>query len=334
MADQRSSKKKPDTRTCFHCEQVGHIASNCPEKKKQRICFNCNKPGHIKRECPQLNKEVLPQHHVSFIDTHCHLEYVFERAGHRESFQKFLEKFNYPDTFAACISTFCDPAAFSSLGLWTSLLEEDKVYGSFGVHPHHAKYYNEDLEAKVLSALSHPKCVAYGEIGLDYSDHSPSPRDIQKQVFRKQLNLAVESKKPLVLHCRDAEDDMKEILLSSSIPSETPVHLHCCTCSPNVVRDLLEKFPNLYVGVTANVYYHSTKDSVQETVCMVPLNRLLLETDSPYLCPPNMWQKWNHPVKILEVGVRVATLTKLSLEDILKQTTENAKELYKIETKK
>ena len=330
-------EKKADTRTCFTCKREGHISKDCPEKKDDsRRCFHCNKAGHLKRDCPEMAKKDLevqpvPSTPIPFVDTHCHLEYIFEHAAHCDSFRKFMEKLSYPDNFAACISTFCDPAAFSSLGLWTSLLEEEKVYGAFGIHPHHAKYYTAALEEKVTTALTHPKCVAFGEIGLDYSFHSPSPRDEQKRVFREQLALALKFKKPIVLHCRNAEEDMKKILLSSSIPPDTGIHFHCCTCSPQTVNELMAAFPNLYIGVTGNVYYNSTKSTVQEIVRNIPLNRILLESDSPFLCPPNMKQKWNHPVKVLEVAARIASLTKSSLEDILRQTTKNAKELYQIE---
>lgn len=345
-----------DLETCYHCNERGHIKRECPfleggnfaESDRPsgsiKTCYHCNERGHMKRDCPLLRSEHTIQPHgsvlgldqelmdlaVPFIDTHCHLDYVFERASHSGTFGSFMEQYGYPKNFGGCITMVCDPAAFSSFGLWRSLLDEDNVYGAFGIHPHHAKHYTDDLETKVLEGMAHPKCVAFGEIGLDYSKHSPSTPEVQKRILKQQLALAVSLGKPIVLHCRDAEHDMLQVLQSSCLPPETKIHLHCCSTPPDVTQQFLDAFPNLFIGITCNVTYHSTKDTVQKTVQAVSLERVLLETDSPYLTPNGYKQRWNHPTMVLRVAEKVAELKQIPIEDVLQQTTKNAETLYNL----
>ena len=342
---------------CYHCSERGHMKRDCPlledgsftesegrQSGSTKVCYHCNERGHVKRDCPLLKSDhsAQPQDSVlgldqelmdlaiPFIDTHCHLDYVFERASHSGTFGSFIEQYGYPKSFGGCITMVCDPAAFSSFGLWKELLEEGNVYGAFGIHPHHAQYYNDDLESKVLEGIAHPRCVAFGEIGLDYSKHSPSSPEVQKRIFKQQLELAVGLGKPIVLHCRDAEEDMLQILQSCSIPPETKIHLHCCSTAPDVTQRFLDAFPNLFIGITCNVTYHSTKDTVQKTVQVVDLERVLLETDSPYLTPTGYKQRWNHPTMVLRVAEKVAELKQIPIEDVLQQTTKNAESLFNL----
>ena len=347
---------------CHLCGELGHFKRNCPtsqdnhsqkslaspkqqlqseSKKNLPKCFKCGEVGHIKKNCthayfkstPPLIAEpdmALLTLDEPFIDTHCHIEYIFEKIQHTQTFSEFLATYNYPKSFLGCVCTFCDPAAFSSLGIREALLQEDKIYAAFGIHPHHAKYYTDELESKVISCLSHPKCVAYGEIGLDYSQHSPSSTDIQKHIFIQQLNLAVSFGKPIVLHCRNAGRDMLQILQSPSIPQDTKFHFHCCSITPELAKTYLDYFPNLYVGIAGNVTYSETKSTTQKILEIVPLDRILLETDSPYLSPRGTRQVSNHPLMVLEVAQRISYIKSTSIHVVLTQTTENAKRFYNI----
>lgn len=271
---------------------------------------------------------------TTFIDTHCHLEYVFERFRHQGTFAQFASSNNYPGNFGGCITTFCDPTAFSpSFGIWQSLLSEPNVWGTFGTHPHNAKYYySSSLEEKMLNCLSHPKCVALGEIGLDYDSRSPSDPAIQKKVLTRQLELAIQLKKPIVLHCRDAEMDLFDIL-SSAVPSDWRIHLHCFTGSLDMGRKFLETFPNLCLGVCGNVTYDSIK--VHKIAAEVPLDRLLIETDAPYMVPRNLPQhlrgaKFSHPSFAFYTAKEIAALRHTNLVDVLKSLRENTTKIYGI----
>ena len=327
-------------RKCFACGKPGHLSRDCPTKKSISVkssitCFHCGEEGHIKRNCPKLNAayDGAPskiESTVPFIDTHCHLQYLYERYHHQNSFASFCSQLKYPENFEGCISAFCDPAAFSAFGNWEELLKEDKIWGTFGIHPHNAKYYNDRLEGKITACLTHPKCVAYGEIGLDYSKHSPSNIDTQKSVLLYQLQQVVMFHKPVVIHCRDAYDDLLEIL-TSSLPPDYLVHLHCYSSTPEVAKKFMDHFPNLYIGITANVTYPKMK-GVHNTVANLPLNRLLLETDAPYMLPDGFPKscRWSNSSMILNIAKEISTIKGKPLNEILESARTNTRTLYGI----
>lgn len=278
-----------------------------------------------------MDKRKVP--YPPFVDTHCHLEYVFDRYEHRGSFSQFSEMQKYPKNFDGCISTFCDPAAFSSLGMWSDILKEPKVWGTFGIHPHNAKYYYSNgvqLEDKLLKCLEHSKCVAFGEIGLDYSDHSPSDAQTQREIFAHQLQIALPFGKPLVLHCRDAEVELHHIL-SKHVPPEWFIHLHCYTGSIDTAKMFLEDYPNLYLGVCGNVT-NQRQVNVRQVASEVPLRRLLVETDAPYMTPYNLPKagrcQFSHPALAFYVAKEIARLRKADLVDVLSIVRENTKAIY------
>ncbi|KAG8683276.1 hypothetical protein FRC08_014381, partial [Ceratobasidium sp. 394] len=117
-----------------------------------------------------------------------------------------------------------------------------------GVHPHEAKHYNDEIEAKIKEAMKHPRNVGWGEIGLDYH-YDNSPRDAQKDVLIRQLKCAVELGKPLTIHTREADEDIYQIL-TTHVPKEWKIHIHCFTDSVDLAERLLAHFPNLYIGIT------------------------------------------------------------------------------------
>lgn len=353
---------------CYRCGKDGHFSKNCPSSSARNYgcnCFYCGEPGHQKRDCPQVNRRssgakpnnpaaaetsssssaktpTHPASAVPFIDTHCHLEYVLERTRHLNrggNFGSFRAKMAYPENYEGCITTFCDSAALSpSLGMWRELLSEEGVWGSFGVHPHNAKYYSDSLQERLVRCLEHPRCVAFGEVGLDYSRHTESDGETQRNVLRRQLDLAVGLvRKPLLIHCRDAEEDLLE-LLSAAVPSDWKIHLHCFTGKLALANKFLDSFPNLFIGVTGIVTMETDRcnNNVRQIAAELPLERLLLETDAPYNVPRNLPKSHaprcpiSHPAFITHIAEEVADLRQTSLDDVLRETRKNAKSLYGI----
>lgn len=322
-----SPKTTENCSTTDMAESLQHSKYSSPPKEEPSSA-TVRQSSSTAKKIPEKRKQ---SHFPPFIDTHCHLDYVFDRYHHHGMFKDFADRLSYPTNFEGCISTFCDPAAFSSLGAWRELLSEPNIWGTFGIHPHNAKYYHTNgLEDKVLEGLQHPKCVAFGEIGLDYSDHSPSDPQTQKDILRHQLQLVVPFGKPVVLHCRDAEQDLFEILMQC-LPRDWLIHLHCFTGEPHVATQFLNEFPNLYLGVCGNVT-NPRQANMRTVVCEVPLKRLLIETDAPYHVPSNLpkasWCRNTHPALAFYVAKEIAKLRKEDLVDVLKTVRTNTQTLY------
>jgi TatD DNase family protein len=347
---------------CFSCGKEGHIKKECPEIKAKKLakikCFNCGRHGHLARECEQENPALsfgssssmgamamptvngvsyfdtnlgqAPVSTVKYIDSHCHLNYVFDKNRHHEDFNSFKNKFNFPENFSGCITSFCDPASFSSFGICDELIEHDQVWAAFGFHPHNAKYYNDFLEYKLCERLQHPKAVALGEIGLDYSVRSQSEVDVQKEVFRRQVRQAEVWNKPLVIHCREAENDVFDIL-SSNLPRDWRIHLHCYTGSFEIATKFLNHFPNLYLGVSGIVTF-SKASQVHNVVYDAPIERIVLETDAPYLVPSNLGNdaRWSHPGMIPLIANEIAKIKNMELDQVLEHALANTKSIYGI----
>ncbi|XP_070692982.1 putative deoxyribonuclease TATDN2 [Pempheris klunzingeri] len=247
--------------------------------------------------------------HTGFIDSHCHLDMLYGKLGFSGTFSRFQEMYqsSFPPEFRGCIANFCNPKIMVKDNLWEGLLAENMVWGAFGCHPHFAKQYSRVHERNILMAMRHPKAVAFGEIGLDYSHKNSTGIPRQKEVFERQLRLAVAMQKPLVIHCRDADDDLLAIM-RKCVPREYKIHRHCFTNSYRVIEPFLAEFPNMYVGFTALITY-SKATKARGAVCQIPLNRIVLETDAPYFLPRQMKKdvcQFSHP------GMGIYTLQELS----------------------
>ncbi len=188
-----------------------------------------------------------------------------------------------------------------------------------GVHPHEAASWNDDVATGIENALSDPAVVAVGESGLDYHyDHSP--REVQREVFQKQLEIAARHQMPIVVHSRSADEDMMTMLRDA----EATVVLHSFSSGRQLLELGLER--NDYVSFSGMVTFRSWHDD--EAVKAVPANRILIETDSPYLAPVPHRGKRNEPAFVAEVAARIAELRGLTLEEIAVQTTANAAECF------
>ncbi|XP_058038747.1 putative deoxyribonuclease TATDN2 [Ahaetulla prasina] len=265
-----------------------------------------------------------------FIDTHCHLDMLYSKTSFRGAFSEFRRRYSstFPEEFQGCIADFCDPRTLRN-NLWEDLLKEDMIWGAFGCHPHFAGYYTDLHERNIMRAMRHPKSVAFGEIGLDYSYKCCTEIPKQHEVFERQLNLAVSLRKPLVIHCRDADGDLLEIM-KKCVPKDYKIHRHCFTGRYSVIEPLLDYFPNLTVGFTALVSYPSANE-VRDSVRKIPLNRIVVETDAPYFLPrqvPKRLTQFSHPGLALHTVKEIACLKEVPLPATLGVLRQNTSKLY------
>ncbi|KAM5281083.1 putative deoxyribonuclease TATDN2 [Ctenodactylus gundi] len=267
-----------------------------------------------------------------FIDTHCHLDMLYSKLSFKGTFTKFRKIYSssFPKEFQGCISDFCDPRTLTDC-LWEELLKEDLVWGAFGCHPHFARYYSESQERNLLQALRHPKAVAFGEMGLDYSYKCTTPVPEQHKVFERQLKLAVSLKKPLVIHCREADEDLLGIM-KKFVPSDYKIHRHCFTGRYAAIEPLLQHFPNMSVGFTAVLTYSSAWEA-RDALRQIPLDRIIVETDAPYFLPrqvPKSLCQYAHPGLALHTVREIARVKEESLSRTLAALRENTSRLYSL----
>ncbi|XP_038131121.1 putative deoxyribonuclease TATDN2 [Cyprinodon tularosa] len=309
---------------CFTSMRHPHSSSSSVFPSKRSLSLGANP---LWTTYPDCNSQ------AGFIDTHCHLDMLYGKLGFKGTFGRFRQVYSssFTPQFQGCITNFCNPYVMMKEALWEGLLSEDMVWGAFGCHPHFARSYSNIQENNILVAMRHPKAVAFGEMGLDYSHKNSTDSSRQKQVFERQLRLAVTMQKPLVIHCRDADDDLLEIM-KKCVPRDHKIHRHCFTNSYSVIEPFLTEFPNLYVGFTALITYSKAREA-RNAVRRIPLNRIVLETDAPYFLPRQVGKDvclFSHP------GMGIHTLHELSWlkgEDeatVLKTIRNNTSLLYGI----
>ncbi|MBM7650315.1 TatD DNase family protein [Bacillus ectoiniformans] len=201
----------------------------------------------------------------------------------------------------------------------------DFLYASVGWHPVDAiDMTDEDLEW-LEELANHPKVVALGEMGLDYH-WDKSPHDIQKEVFRKQIRLAKKVKLPIVIHNREATQDIVDILREEEASTVGGI-MHCFSGSAEIARECIEM--NFYISLGGPVTFKNAKKP-KEVAVSVPLDKLLIETDCPYLAPHPYRGKRNEPAYVQLVAEEIAELKGISYEEVAKATTDNALRLFNI----
>jgi len=317
-----SSCEEEDNLTCEHCKSKNHVKNDCPILKTV-----AKYQSHTKRSYGNDY-----QHYdIPVYDTHCHLDYVFDRFHHSgTSMKDFISSQYFPANYKGCICSFSDLAAYSSFGIWRELLDQDNVWGTFGMHPHRAQCFNDSIELKMLEYLQHPKAIAVGECGLDYSLRNDCPIDVQTKVFIKHIEIAKKTNKPLVIHSRQAEDDVYDLLCEHDM-EEWPIHIHCFTGSHSQLHKFVNAFRNMFFGFT-NLVSYPTAGNTHEVAKSIPLDRVLLETDAPYFIPTSLrdTEKFSHPGNVIFVAEAIAEIKGCDVEKVLENCRRNVRKIYKI----
>ena len=197
------------------------------------------------------------------------------------------------------------------------------IYATVGVHPHDASKATAETAKQLAELLAHPKVLALGEIGLDYHyDHSP--RDVQQAVFIEQMAIAAEARKPIVIHTREAWDDTFELLEQHWKPHGLPGIMHCFSGGAKEAQRSLEL--GFYLSFGGIVTFPKSLD-IQEAARTAPGDRILIETDAPFLAPVPNRGKRNEPAFITYTAHKVAALRGESYEDVCRATTANFRRL-------
>ena len=277
-------------------------------------------------------------------DTHCHLNF--------KRYKKNLDEV-ISHAFEAGISHIVIPGTDvkQSQKAVEVAQKHDQFYAAVGIHPHHAIKYLSSSKEQILklvqddieiieSLLSHPKVVAIGEVGMDkhgyentkYSEYAVDERFIetQRELFREHIKLAIKHNKSLILHNREATDELVSILNHSwDAKLEHRTVLHCCEADERLLA--IAQDHTMFIGVDGDVTFDVSK---QEFIKKVPIDMLVLETDSPFILPePLLSQKKypNEPAYLTYIAQSVAHIKGLTVEEVTHITTENGKRLFQIE---
>lgn len=205
--------------------------------------------------------------------------------------------------------------------------EHSFIYAAVGVHPHEASLYDEGLEEKLLRMSEHEKVIGWGEIGLDYY-YDNSPRDTQRRVFARQLDVALERSLPVIIHTRDAEDDTIEILRESWVGrggDGIGGIIHCFTGTQRLADAALDM--GFLISFSGVVTFRNSGE-LREVARSVPPERLLIETDCPYLAPVPHRGRRNEPAFVVDTARALAEIKGLGLAQLADITSANFKKLF------
>ena len=253
---------------------------------------------------------------ASLFDSHCHLEN-----------ERFAE--DLADVLARMKDAHVDRCILAGSDMPTSeqivklAADYPQMYGVVGVHPHEAEGFAEGDLTRLAEMLQQPHILGVGEIGLDYF-YDYSPRDVQKAVFARQLVFAHEQGVPAVFHIRDAHGDTLELLRAHRSELPTGV-LHCYTGSAESAREYLDLGFN--ISFSGSVTFKNAHN-LQEAARFVPLDRIMIETDSPYLAPVPMRGKRNEPTYVRFVAEKIAELREMPVDELIAHATANTEALY------
>lgn len=249
------------------------------------------------------------------IDTHCHLEDY-------EDLETVIQKMKDGKVIVSGINQETNEFVLKIIDKY------ENVYGTIGIHPEEVMNAKEEHIRYIEDHLNHPKIVGIGEIGLDYH-YTLENKELQKQYFIRQLELAKKYKKTAVIHSRDAALDTYNILEEANLAA-TKIVLHCYGYS----KEMAQKFQKFHVmfGI-GGVLTFKNSIKLKEVVQNIDIRYLLLETDSPFLTPEPFRGKRNEPYNIIYVAQKIAEIKEISVEEVFRWTTENASSQFDLPIK-
>lgn len=260
----------------------------------------------------------IPIFDIPIIETHCHLDYLKEKE-----LQEILDV-SYKHGVEKIITISVSPSNLDAvIELSTN---HENIYCTQGIHPHEANQWNEEVREKILTNLSLKKVVAIGEIGLDYY-YNKSPKEIQIIAFRQQLEIAIENDLPVVIHTRDADEDTMTILSELAPRMNKKGVIHSFTSSIELARMALDL--GFHLGFNGIITF-KTAQNVRDVLKICPIERVLLETDAPFLTPVPYRGKENAPYYLPFIAEFVAETKGLELNTVLESCYQSSKSVFSI----
>jgi TatD DNase family protein len=251
-----------------------------------------------------------------FVDSHCHLEMEIFEKDRRDVIAKSIK-----EGLAYILTVGTEEKYFKKV---VQIIDENpSVYGAIGIHPHNSDEFNDAVESRIHEILSHKKIVAYGEIGLDFFKNY-SPKALQIDTFRKQLELAEKVKLPIIIHSRNAKDETLQILKETKTSSAGGV-IHCYSYDPETARKLLDM--GFYISIPGTITY-SNAQKLAEVVKYLPADRMLAETDAPFLTPHPHRGKRNEPYFVKHTIQKIAQIRNQNAEETAFCMLDNFKRLF------
>lgn len=251
-----------------------------------------------------------------FIETHCHLDYL--KAHPLEEIREKIKEAG----ITKVVTIGVDPLNIDKVFELANTYPE--IYFTQGIHPHDSKEASALEFQKIHERSKHPKMVAIGEIGLDYH-YNNSPPEVQRAMFERQLQIAVDEDLPVVIHTREAEDDTKAILKNFSSTLKRKGVVHSFTSSLELAEFVLDE--GFYIGFNGIITFKKA-ENVQEVVKITPAERILFETDAPFLTPVPHRGKENAPYYLPSIAAKIAELKNADLEQLKKQVFHNSLQCF------
>ncbi|HQU84903.1 MAG TPA: TatD family hydrolase [Pyrinomonadaceae bacterium] len=261
-----------------------------------------------------------------FIDSHCHIDGSSFEADRDEVVQRAKDA-----GVKAMLNIGTGNPHDGEIARAVEAAEKyENVFASVGVHPHDAKLYDDNAEMRLITlARESSKVIAWGEIGLDYYyDHSP--RDVQREVFIRQIRKAKELDLPIIIHSRDADDETVEILTKECSYEGFHGIMHCFGGTAEMAESLMTI--GFLISFAGNVTFKKA-ENLRDAAQVVPLERLLIETDCPFLTPIPFRGKRNEPAYVVHTAQFLADFYGISLEKLADQTTKNFLDFFGLELK-
>tara|TARA_B100001123_G_C15227137_1_gene993619 strand:- start:509 stop:1282 length:774 start_codon:yes stop_codon:yes gene_type:complete len=253
-------------------------------------------------------------------DSHCHLDFpnIFNQL---DNVVKRAEKNSVKYLLSICTTL----ESYDKIELIVQKYQN--IYGTFGIHPHESNKYKE-VNSNYISKIvkKNKKIIGIGETGLDFY-YNHSDQEIQKKSFVEHIHSAIEMNKPIIVHSRNAETETYEILKSEKKNSNLKILLHCFTGSESFAKKLLDL--NSFISVSGIITFKNSNE-LSEIVSKIPLENLLVETDSPYLAPIPYRGKPNEPSYIIHTIEKLSKIKNVPKDQIILSTTNNFKKLFNL----